>query len=256
MGVIEKIPHFEELGVTAVELMPVQDFNENELQRVNPLTGQSLRNDFGYNTISFLAPKESYSTRCEPGCQMPEFEVMVKELHRAGIEVILDIVLNHTAEGSELGPALHFRGIGNSIYYLLEDARRFCRNYSGCGNTLKCNHLGQLPVLPVRDQEGEWLRMALNFPGRPLRLRMWEAKVGRVKLYLSDSNHPANSPADQCIRVELCGGGQELRLQQELVLGVGGWQLLRIIKRNRSTWPTLPSGGWHGQRGKPASWRC
>lgn len=91
------------------------------------------------------------------------------------------------------------------------------------------NDPSQLPVLPVRDPQGEWLRMELDFPGRPVRLRIWEAKVGRVKLYLLDSNDPANSPADQCITAELYGGGPELRLQQEIVLGIGGWQLLRRL---------------------------
>ncbi|MEJ2100290.1 MAG: alpha-glucan family phosphorylase, partial [Desulfobacterales bacterium] len=91
------------------------------------------------------------------------------------------------------------------------------------------NDPSQLPVLPVRDPQGEWLRMALDFPGRQVRLRVWEAKVGRVKLYLLDSNDPANSPADQCITAELYGGGPELRLQQEAVLGIGGWQLLRRL---------------------------
>ncbi len=91
------------------------------------------------------------------------------------------------------------------------------------------NDPSQLPVLPVRDPEGEWLRMKLDLPGRPLRLRVWEAKVGRVKLYLLDSNDPANSPADRSITGELYGGGQEMRLQQEIVLGIGGWQLLRLL---------------------------
>ncbi len=91
------------------------------------------------------------------------------------------------------------------------------------------NDPSQLPVLPVRDPQGEWLRMELDFPGRPVRLRVWEAKVGRAKLYLLDSNDPANSPADQCITAELYGGGPELRLQQEIVLGIGGWQLLRRL---------------------------
>jgi starch phosphorylase len=91
------------------------------------------------------------------------------------------------------------------------------------------NDPSQLPVLPVRDSQGEWLRMELAFPGRQVRLRVWEAKVGRVKLYLLDSNDPANSPADQCITAELYGGGPELRLQQEIVLGIGGWQLLHRL---------------------------
>jgi isoamylase len=140
LGVIEKIPYFKELGVTALELMPVQEFNENELELRNAFTGELLRNYWGYNTVAFFAPKESYGTGKAPGCQIPEFKKMVRELHKAGIEVILDIVLNHTAEGSELGPTLNFRGIANNIYYTLKSSRRHYRNYSGCGNTLNCNH--------------------------------------------------------------------------------------------------------------------
>jgi isoamylase len=140
LGVIEKIPYFKELGITALELMPVQEFNENELELRNPFTNELLQNYWGYNTVSFFAPKESYGTGKTPGCQILEFKKMVRELHKAGIEVILDIVLNHTAEGSELGPTLNFRGIENSIYYMLKNDRRTYRNYSGCGNTLNCNH--------------------------------------------------------------------------------------------------------------------
>jgi len=140
LGVIEKIPYFKELGITALELMPVQEFNENELERLNPLTGERLGNYWGYNTVAFFAPKEQYSTQTSPGCQAVEFKTMVRELHRAGIEVILDIVFNHTAEGNELGPTLNFRGLDNSIYYMLDSDPRLYRNYSGCGNTNNCNH--------------------------------------------------------------------------------------------------------------------
>jgi isoamylase len=140
LGVIEKIPYFKELGITAVELMPVHEFNENEMDRLNPLTGEPLRNYWGYSTVSFFAPKEGYSTGSTPGCQVTEFKTMVKELHRAGIEVMLDIVFNHTAEGNETGPTLNFRGMDNSIYYILNEDKRYYKNYSGCGNTLKCNH--------------------------------------------------------------------------------------------------------------------
>jgi starch phosphorylase len=91
------------------------------------------------------------------------------------------------------------------------------------------NDPSQLPILPVRDSDGEWLRMALDFPGRKVWLRVWKAQVGRVKLYLLDSNDPANSPADQCITTELYGGGPELRLKQEIVLGIGGWRLLETL---------------------------
>jgi len=138
LGVVEKIPYLQELGVTAVELMPVHEFNEHELVRADPATGERLRNYWGYSTIGFFAPKEGYATR--PGMTVEEFKTMVRELHRAGIEVILDVVFNHTAEGNERGPTIAFRGLDNPIYYLLEPDLRYYRNYSGCGNTLNCNH--------------------------------------------------------------------------------------------------------------------
>jgi isoamylase len=140
LGVIEKIPYFKELGITAVEFLPVQEFNENELEILNPATGEKLQNYWGYSTVSFLAPKASYSSRRNLGIQVPEFKEMVRELHKASIEVILDVVFNHTAEIDELGPTLCFRGLDNSIFYLLEEDKRFYKNYSGCGNTLNCNH--------------------------------------------------------------------------------------------------------------------
>ena len=138
-GVIEKIPYLKTLGVTAIELLPVQEFNENELRRANPLTGERLRNYWGYSSVGFFAPKESYSSRGS-GQQLAEFKEMVRELHAARIEVILDIALTHTAEGDELGPTLSFRGLENPIYYLLADGGRRYLNYSGCGNSLNCNH--------------------------------------------------------------------------------------------------------------------
>ena len=139
-GITEKIPYLHDLGITAVELMPVQEFLENDTPRVNPVTGERLKNYWGYNPLLFFVPHGKYSGVETPGEQVTEFKTMVRELHRAGIEVILDIVLNHTAEGSEIGPTFSFRGIDNSIYYLLETSRRFYKNYSGCGNTLNCNH--------------------------------------------------------------------------------------------------------------------
>jgi len=139
-GVVEKIPYFKELGITAVEFLPVQEFNENELEILNPLTGEKLQNYWGYSTVSFLAPKAGYSSRRRWGQQVSEFKEMVRELHKAGIEVILDVVFNHTAELDELGPTINFRGLDNSVYYMMEEDRRFYKNYSGCGNTLNCNH--------------------------------------------------------------------------------------------------------------------
>ena len=139
-GVIEKIPYLKDLGVTSLEFLPVQEFNENEIIRYNPRTSEKLTNYWGYSTVSFFAPKGSYASDKTPGGQVREFKEMVKELHKAGIEVILDIVFNHTAEGNEHGPTFSFRGLDNSIYYILNENKRYYQNYSGCGNTMNCNH--------------------------------------------------------------------------------------------------------------------
>jgi len=139
-ALIEKIPYFQELGVTALELMPVQEFNEHQVAGINPQTGQPLRNYWGYDPVSFLALKASYSSSGSLGEQKLEFREMVQAFHRAGIEVFLDVVFNHTAEGNEKGPTVCFRGIDNSIFYMLADDRRFYRNYAGTGNTINANH--------------------------------------------------------------------------------------------------------------------
>ncbi|MDX9834185.1 MAG: glycogen debranching protein GlgX [Desulfobulbus sp.] len=138
-GVTEKIPYLKELGVTAVELMPVTEFNENEVTFANPFTRERLKNFWGYSPLSFFAPKSAYSSNLE--APLDEFRDMVKALHRAGIEVILDIVYNHTAEGGSDGPTTSFRGIDNTIYYLLDPETRAYLNFSGCGNTCNCNHV-------------------------------------------------------------------------------------------------------------------
>ncbi|MCL2244598.1 MAG: glycogen debranching protein GlgX [Treponema sp.] len=139
-GVIEKIPFFKDLGITSIEFLPVHEFNVNENQRCNPRTGEKLINYWGYSTVAFFAPKGSYAADQSPGGQVREFKEMVRELHKAGIEVILDIVFNHTAEGNELGPTFSFRGLDNPIYYILNEDMRYYQNYSGCGNTMNCNH--------------------------------------------------------------------------------------------------------------------
>ena len=140
-GLIEKIPYLKELGVTSVELMPLQEFDENENTNINPKNAQPLKNYWGYSTIAFFAPKAGYAYDKTPGGAVREFKEMVKAMHKAGLEVILDIVFNHTAEGNENGVTLSFRGFDNSIYYILEDYRKqYYKNYSGCGNTLNCNH--------------------------------------------------------------------------------------------------------------------
>ena len=140
LGLAEKIPYLKDLGVTAVELMPVQEFNENITGRVNGQSRPPLRNYWGYDPVAFFAPKASYSSAGGVGQQTLEFKEMIQAFHRAGIEVILDVVFNHTAEGDELGPTLSFRGIDNAIFYMLAEDRRYYRDYTGTGNTVNANH--------------------------------------------------------------------------------------------------------------------
>jgi glycogen operon protein len=139
-GLMEKIPYLTTLGVTAVELMPVQEFNETSVTRRNPQTSQSLRNYWGYDPVVFFAPKASYSSSVGVGQQTLEFKEMVRAFHNAGIEVILDVVFNHTAEGDELGPTLCFRGMDNAIFYTLAGDKRYYKDYTGTGNTINANH--------------------------------------------------------------------------------------------------------------------
>jgi glycogen operon protein len=139
-GLIEKIPYLKDLGVTAVELMPVQEFNEHQVTVLNPQTGQPLTNYCGYDPVAFFAPKASYSSAGGIGQQKLEFKEMIQAYHRAGIEVFLDVVFNHTVEGNEQGPTLCFRGIDNAIFYTLADDKRFYKDYTGTGNTINANH--------------------------------------------------------------------------------------------------------------------
>jgi len=135
LGFIEKIPYLKSLGVNAVELLPVHEHYVEDFLRERGLT-----NYWGYNTLGFFAPESSYASGADPGCAVVEFKTLVRELHRAGIEVILDVVYNHTAEGSELGPTLSLRGIDNPSYYSLigppDQPGRYYQNYTGCGNSL------------------------------------------------------------------------------------------------------------------------
>ena len=132
-GLIEKIPYLQELGITAVELLPVFQFDAQDCP-------PGLVNYWGYAPVSFFAPHQAYSSCKDPLGPVDEFRDMVKALHRAGIEVILDVVFNHTAEGGNHGPTLCFRGIDNNAYYILEEDRSRYANYSGTGNTLNANH--------------------------------------------------------------------------------------------------------------------
>lgn len=148
----EKIPYLKSLGINCVELMPIFEFDELEYaDRFNPETGEPLVNYWGYSSIGFFAPKAGYATTGNFGMQIDEFKNLVKELHANGIEVWLDVVFNHTAEGGEGGATISFRGIDNKTYYMLDDEGNY-KNYSGTGNTLNCNH----PV--VRDMVLHCLR--------------------------------------------------------------------------------------------------
>lgn len=138
-GLREKIPYLKELGVNCVELMPIFEFNELEVPRINAVTGERLFNYWGYSTVGFHAPKASFAASGHVGMQVDEFKALVKALHRNGIEVFLDVVFNHTAEMGEDGPTISFKGLDNRIWYMLQpDGSYF--NFSGCGNTLNCNH--------------------------------------------------------------------------------------------------------------------
>jgi glycogen operon protein len=132
-GLIEKIPYFQQLGVTAVELLPVFQFDALDCP-------PGKINYWGYAPVSFFAPHQAYSSRRDPLGAVDEFRDMVKALHRAGIEVILDVVYNHTAEGDQRGPTVSFRGVDNPTYYILENGGGRYANYTGCGNTLNANH--------------------------------------------------------------------------------------------------------------------
>ena len=139
-GVIEKIPYLVDLGITAVELLPVQQFDPQDVGVPYGPDGQRLSNYWGYAPVAFFAPHDGYCVSTNPADYVNEFRDMVKALHRAGIEVILDVVFNHTAEGDESGPTISFKGLENRGYYMLAPDRRHYLNFSGCGNTIKSNH--------------------------------------------------------------------------------------------------------------------
>jgi glycogen operon protein len=140
-GVIEKIPYLQELGVTAVEFLPVMQYDSKEVLRMAPDGSGPLHNYWGYSTINFFAPEDSYCVNPEEGDHLHNFRNLVKALHRANIAVIIDVVFNHTNEGNHLGPTFNMKGFANDIYYhLVEKDRQYYKDYSGCGNTVNCNH--------------------------------------------------------------------------------------------------------------------
>lgn len=136
-GLMEQIPYFKQLGITTLELLPIFDFDETENRKHSPLSGERLFNYWGYSPLSFFVPKQSYAfDRQNP---TEEFKTMVAALHEANLEIILDVVYNHTGELDEDGPIDHFKGLGTDLWYLQDSQNRFL-NHSGCGNTLNCSH--------------------------------------------------------------------------------------------------------------------
>ena len=138
-GLREKIPYLKELGINCVELMPIHEFDEFENSRISPITGARLMNYWGYSNVGFFAPKAGYAAAGKYGMQVDECKTLIREFHKNGIEVVLDVVFNHTAEGDERGPYISYRGIDNKTYYLLTPDGYYY-NFSGCGNTLNCNN--------------------------------------------------------------------------------------------------------------------
>lgn len=142
LGVVEKLDHLKDLGVNCIELMPCHEFNELEYYSYNSVLGDYKVNFWGYSTVNYFSPMTRYSSAGTRNCgqdAINEFKLLVREAHKRGIEVFMDVVFNHTAEGNEKGPILSFRGVDNSIYYMLAPKGEFY-NYSGCGNTFNCNH--------------------------------------------------------------------------------------------------------------------
>ncbi len=138
-GLVEKIPYLKELGINCIELLPIFEFDEFGDSRLNQDTGELLLNYWGYNTVSFFAPKAGYAATGRFGMQGDELKNLVKKLHKAGIEIILDVVFNHTAEGNEMGPSISFRGLDNSTYYMMTPDGYYY-NFSGTGNTFNSNN--------------------------------------------------------------------------------------------------------------------
>ena len=149
-GLIEKIPYLTDLGVTTIELLPVQQFDEQDAPA-------GLRNYWGYSPVGFFAPHRGYAASADALGPVDEFRDMVKALHRAGLEVILDVVFNHTAEGDETGPTLSFKGFENRAYYIPQSNRALYENYSGCGNTFNSNH--SIPRRLILDCLHYWVQV-------------------------------------------------------------------------------------------------
>ena len=194
-GLVEKIDELKELGITAVELLPVDEFDENDCAFVNPLTGEKLRNFWGYNPILFCAPKAAYANNFEQSGPWQEFCDMVDAFHEAGIEVYLDVVFNHTAEGGEDGPTYNFRGVDNTLFYMLDERGRYL-NYSGCGNTFSSEH----PVVRnfLLDCLRNWVTEGGSTPSGSIWPRFWAA-TGTATCW-SRRRWSSGSPRIRCLR--------------------------------------------------------
>lgn len=139
LGIVEKIPYLKSLGINAIELMPIFEFDECENERLNPKTQEKLKNVWGYSTINYFSPMNRYSASQNWTGALDDFRTLVREMHKNGIEVYLDVVYNHTAEGSSTGPLFSFKGIDNQVYYMLDPEGKYL-DFSGTGNTLNANH--------------------------------------------------------------------------------------------------------------------
>lgn len=141
LGLLEKIEHLKKLNVTAVELMPIMQFDKADWPHNDPVTGEPLGNSWGYNTVAFQAPEGRFAMAGSEGAQVAEFKTMVRELHKNNIEVILDIVFNHTREAGHMGPTISFKGFDNKVYYMLVPGHpELYVDHTGCGNTMNTNH--------------------------------------------------------------------------------------------------------------------
>lgn len=146
LGVIEKIPHLKKLGINAIELLPVFEFNECENPNKDPFSEETLYNFWGYSTVNFFTPMKRYASNAEWESSIIDFKTMVRELHKNGIAVILDVVYNHTAELGTIGPILSFKGFDEKAYYSFNSEGDYC-NFSGTGNTMNCNHPATLQLI-------------------------------------------------------------------------------------------------------------
>ena len=220
-GLMEKIPYFKELGVTTLELMPIHEFNESQ---VTSILGRSLKNYWGYDPVSYFAPKASYSSLGALGGQIQEFKEMVRAFHKAGIEVILDVVFNHTAETDLLGPTLSFRGIDNSIFYLLENDKRIYKNFSGTGNTINADH----PVVQ------EHILSALRYWAQEMHVDGFRFDLASI--LARDSNGNLQQDAPVLAKIAQDPALQEVKIIAEPWDAVGAYQLGSFSKQRWVEW--------------------